>query len=333
MTKMRPRCTPSRWRPRVFGGVAAVIASGSVLAADASLSTRNQSTLARGFALPPLGQTAPETSGTWRVSVDLTSEYVLKEEGAEALLLDGETQRYGLRYVGGWGEGDRGDWSIELPLLHGGGGFMDGIIEDWHDVFALPDGGRDDAPRDRYHYRYVRDGVVVLDAESGGTNLGDIELGAGWQLVRGLMLRGIVKLPTGDEDELAGGNLGGATWLDWAWPMPEGGRVSGFVSGGVSVNEEAGALEDLQETLIPFGGIGVGVRVLPSLQAITQLYAHAPLYDDTEITALERAGLQFTLGGRWCPGSGSTCMELSFQEDFIVASSPDFSLRLALALR
>jgi hypothetical protein len=301
-------------------------------AGGASLSTRNQSTLSRPFALPPLGETSPETPGAWRVSVDLASEFVEKQSGSEALLLDGESQRYGLRYAGGWG-GDRGDWSIELPLLHTGGGFMDGIIEDWHDAFSLPEGGRDDAPRDRYRVQYVRDGVVVLDQESGGTNLGDIELGAGWELRPGLMLRGLLKLPTGDDDELAGGTLGGATWLDWAWPLPEDGRVSGFLSGGVSVNDKADPLESQQETVIPFGGLGLGVRLLPSLQAISQLYAHAPLYDDTGISALERAGLQFTLGGRWCPGAGPTCMELSFQEDFIVASSPDFSLRLALALR
>lgn len=302
------------------------------VSAGASLSTHNQSTLARGFALPPLGETAPEAPGAWRLTVDLTSEFVDKEVGDEALLLDGETQRYGLRYAGGWG-GDRGDWSFELPLLHTGGGFLDGLIEDWHDVFSLPEGGRQDAPRDRYRYRYVRDGVTVLDVEQGGTNLGDVELGAGWQLWHGLMLRGLVKLPTGDEDELTGGNLGGAAWVDWAWPLPEDGRIAGFLSAGVSVNEDAQALESLQEGVIPFGGVGMGVQLLPSLQALTQLYAHAPLYDDTEITALERAGLQFTLGGRWCPGAGPTCVELSFQEDFIVASSPDFSLRLALALR
>ena len=93
-----------------------------VLAADASLSSRNQSTLARSFALPSLGQTAPETSsGAWRLSVDLTSEYVAKEEGGELLVFDGETQRYALRHADGWG-GDRGDWSIEVPLLHTGGG-------------------------------------------------------------------------------------------------------------------------------------------------------------------------------------------------------------------
>lgn len=317
--------------PKTFGpALLAAIQSGSLLAADASLSTSNQATLARAFALPPLGETAPEAPGAWRVSVDLTSEFIAKQEGGETLLIDGETQRYGLRYAGALGED--GDWSIELPLLHSGGGFMDGALEGWHDAFALPDGGRDDAPRNRYRYLYVRDGVTVLDVQNGGTHLGDVQLGAGWTLRPGLMLRGMVKLPTGDEDELTGGNLGGATWLDWAWPMPEETRVSGFLSAGVSVDEDADALESQQENVVPFGGVGVGVRALPSLRVITQLYAHGPLYDDTEIGALDRAGLQFTLGSRWCPGAGPTCMELSFQEDLVVASSPDFSLRLALAL-
>jgi hypothetical protein len=300
-------------------------------AGAAALSTHNQSTLARGFALPPLGDTAPRKAGAWGLSADLTNEFANKREASEALLLDGESQRYALRYLGGWA-GDRGDWSVEVPLLHVGGGFLDGLIEDWHDAFSLPGGGREDAPRDRVSYVYERDGVTLLEVNEGGTHLGDVQLGAGWQPWAGLMLRGMVKLPTGDEDDLAGGNLGAAAWLDWAWPMPEGAPVSGFVSAGVSANEDADVLESLQKNVIPFGGVGVGVRLLPSLQAIAQLYAHGPLYDDSAIGALEDAGLQFTLGGRWCPGAAPTCLELSFQEDLIVDSSPDFSLRLALAV-
>lgn len=299
------------------------------VAAD-SLLTSNQSTLARGFALPGLGATAPAQPGPWRLSVDLTNEFVDKQEDGEALLLDGESLRYALRHTAAWGE--RGDWSIELPLLHTGGGFLDGIIEDWHDAFSLPDGGREDAPRDRYAYRYVRDGVVQFEAQDGATRLGDVQVGAGWALREGLMLRGLLKLPTGDEDKLAGGNFGAAAWADWALPFDEQSAFGGFASLGVSANEKAEVLEDEQNTLIPFGGIGLDARLLPSLQILGQLYAHAPLYDDSAIGALDRAGLQMTLGGRWCPGGGP-CVELSFQEDLVVASSPDFSLRLALVMR
>ncbi len=144
------------------------------------------------------------------------------------------------------------------------------------------------------------------------------------------MLRGLLKLPTGDEDELTGGNVGGAVWADMALPFDPGSRIGGFASAGVSVNEKSDVLEDLQNEVLPFGAVGLDARLLPALKGFVQLYAHGPLYDDTDIQALKRPGLQLTLGGRWCAGGKSPCAELSFQEDLVVASSPDFSLRFAL---
>lgn len=297
----------------------------------AGLATFNQATLARGFALPALGdaQALPDGETRLRASFDISSEYALERAGGEELLLDGETQRYALRYARG---GSAGEWSIELPLLHVGGGFMDGPIRNWHDAFGLPDGGRDTAPDDRYRFRYLRDGVTQFDRRRGGTRLGDVLLSGGIEWRDGWMLRGQLKLPTGDEARLAGGNLGGAVWADAALPFGASTDWEGYASAGVSANQDADLLGDLQNRVIPFGGAGLAYRLLPSLQVLAQLYAHGPLYHDTGINALQRPGLPLTLGGRWCPGDGP-CFELSFQEDLSVAASPDFSLRFAVLTR
>jgi hypothetical protein len=277
-----------------------------------------------------VGQPAPVHGGRWIGSIDLTSEFVEKQEGAESVVLDGETQRYGLRYEQALGT--CGDWNVSVPLLHTGGGFMDGPIEDWHSLFGLPQGGRKESGRNHYRYRYLNGGETRLDAESGGTHLGDVEVGAGVRLLGTSMLRGMIKLPTGDDDELAGGNLGAAAWADIPLPFDAGSIFGGFASAGLSVNDKSDVLKHQQNTLIPFGAAGVDVQVLPSLKALLQLYAHGPLYDDSDVNALESAGLQMTLGGKWCAGGTGPCAELSFQEDLIVASSPDFSLRFALVL-
>ncbi len=300
------------------------------LAGAQGLGTTNQSTLARNFALPVVGQAAPVSEGRWTASIDLTSEFVDEDEAGEVLRLDGETARFGLRFEQALGA--RADWNIDVPLLHTGGGFLDGPIEGWHDVFGLPQGGREESARNRYRYRYVQDGQTRLDAESGGTHLGDVQVGAGLRVFDAAMLRGMIKLPTGDEDELAGGNLGAAIWADLPLPFEAGSRFGGFASLGLSVNDKSDVLEDQQNTVVPFGAAGLDVRLLPSLQALVQLYAHGPLYDDSDINALESAGLQLSIGGRWCAQGKAPCAELSFQEDPIVASSPDFSLRFALVL-
>ena len=319
-------------RTRVASGLALLVFM-PVAATAAGLATTNESALARGFAIPAYGQTDVPAAGAdgYVVSLDLSSEFEEQEEGAEALRLDGETQRWTLRYRRGFAA----SWeaNVEVPLLHVGGGFLDSAIENWHDFFGLPEGGRDDAPRDRFSYRYVRDGVSELAVEDGGTGLGDVRIGIGRALTDGLVLRAQLKLPTGDEDLLGGGNLGGATWLDWALPMPKGSGLSGFLSGGVSAQQHADAMPSrMQNDVIPFGGFGLGARVLDGFEILAQLEAHAPLFDHTEMDALQRAGLQFTLGARWC-FSESHCLELSFTEDPVVASSPDFSVRAAFVAR
>lgn len=297
-----------------------------------SLATSNQGTLARVFALPGLGEFAPPSEGQtqWRVSTDLTTEYVLDRAPGENLLFDGETQRYAFALRRAWGE--TFDWGVEVPLLHTSGGFMDSVIEDWHSFFGLPNGGRQDAPQDRRQYRYERDGLTQFDVRGADTGLGDVLLSAGWAPGEGWMLRSQIKLPTGDEDALAGGNWGGALWADAALPFAADSILGGFVSAGVSASEDAEVLADLQNTVIPFGGVGLDVRLLSQLQALVQLYAHAPLYDDSETDALKRPGVQLTLGGRWCY-SEAQCLEISFQEDVATESSPDFSLRFALRSR
>jgi hypothetical protein len=319
-------------RARFASGLASLILLPTAATA-AGLATTNESALARGFAIPAYGQPDVPAAGDggWIGSIDLSSEFEEQDEGDEALRLDGETQRWTLRYRRGFSS----DWeaNVEIPLLHVGGGFLDSAIENWHDAFGLPQGGRKEAPQDRFSYRYVRDGVTELAVEDGGTGLGDVRVGVGRALADGLVLRAQLKLPTGDEDLLGGGNFGGATWIDWALPMPAASGVSGFLSGGLSAQAHADAMpSSMQNTVIPFGGVGLGVHVVESFEILAQLEAHAPLFDHTEMDALKRAGLQFVLGARWCY-SASQCLELSFQEDPVVASSPDFSLRLAFVAR
>jgi hypothetical protein len=290
--------------------------------------TFNQAALSQGFALPVVGETTVLEAGASRSlwTLDLSSEYHEDQAGTESLTLDGETTRLAWRYTqgaGGW------EWGFELPVVHVGGGFMDSFIEGWHDFFGLPNGGREFAPRDRYQYRYERDGAVVLDRSEEGWALGDVRLSAGWAVSETMVLRGELKLPTGDEDKLTGGVLGGAVWADWALPRTNG--WSGFLSLGLSANDNSDVLEDQQKTLIPFGGIGMSYRLFEPLEVGVQYVMHGALYDDTEIDALKKPGGQLVFGGRWL-GAGWG-LDLAVQEDIITHSSPDFSIHVGLRLQ
>lgn len=314
----------------LLAAVALGLVAGAVQA-EPGLPVYNQGALARAFALPVLGTPAVLAAGDGRDALryDLTSEYHASASGSEAVILDGEADLLTLAFRRGLGHGLEA--SLSLPLLHQSGGFMDGSIENWHSWFGLPNGGRELAPRDRYLYQYTRNGETRLDATRTGTDLGDLRVGLGWQALDGLALRGELKLPTGDDAHLAGGNTGAAVWADWALPFPSGLPLSGWLSGGVSVNDRAAPLHGQQNTVIPVGGAGLGLRITERVSLLAQLYAHGALFGGSGLDPFREA-LQFALGLRWRT-SPDFAFDLGFQEDPITSSSPDFSLHLGFSWR
>jgi hypothetical protein len=298
-------------------------------AQGAGFASFNQGALAQDFALPAVG--APQILGSGRseqrLTLDLTNEYVADMRGSELLIVDGERARLAWQYRAGR---DGWEWGLELPAVHAGGGFMDRFIEDWHEVFGLPNGGREMATQDRSLYHYERNGRVVLHNEEEGWALGDLRLAAGWAATEVLALRAELKLPTGDEDTLSGGTLGAAVWADWALPFGVESDWEGFAALGLSLNQKGEVLKDQQRSFIPYAGTGLFYRVLPALQLGAQFLLHAPLYQDSALDALDQPGGQLVFGGRWIAPGWS--LDLAIQEDLITESSPDFSVHLALRL-
>ena len=135
-TRIRPSAT-------LFSLLAVLCWSSSTHAGG--LPVRTESSLARGILLPALGQ-SPDDSG-WRWQIDLTNEFVLAQNGSESLVLDAETASLRLAET----VQINADWfaGAELQLLRTGGGFMDSLIEDWHEFFGLPNAGRERRPQAR----------------------------------------------------------------------------------------------------------------------------------------------------------------------------------------
>lgn len=314
-------------RARTAAGLAAWLLP---LAAPAqSLPVYNQSALSRAFELPVLGRPlvlGPQAD-RFELRYDLTSEFHTSQDADEFVLLDGEAQRVTLAWRRGLGGGFEA--GLELPMLHQGGGFMDGFIENWHDALALPDGGRPQAPRDRYLYQYQINGRTQFEARETGSDVGDVRANAGWQATGWLALRGELKFATGEQARFSGGNEGGALWLDAALPFAAASRWSGYLAAGVSHNGRSDILPDQQQRTVPFGGVGLALRVLPRLSLLGQLYAHGALYDGSDLKPFREA-LQLALALRWRLRP-DLAFDIGFQEDPITDSSPDFSLHLGLS--
>lgn len=291
----------------------------------------NAGTLARGSTLPALGDSRVKAAGKfdWRATLDFTNEYVSEGNcAAECILLDGETAR--LQLAGRYGLGHGWEISAAVPVLSRSGGFMDGWIETWHGWFGLPNAGREYTPKNQYHYRYERGGATVLDATETGNCLGDAQVGAAYALGWEASLRGMAKLPTGDEDALCGGNAGGALWFDASLPVPK--PWAAYVAAGYSMNAKSEILEQQRKSGVPFAGAGVLVPLTEAVRIHAQLQLHGKLYGDSAMTPLSRIGAPLTLGLN-IRASKSIQLDLGFQEDPSVNASPDFVAYLSVASR
>lgn len=288
----------------------------------------NAGALARGFALPSLGDGPVLRVGQseTRLTYDVANEYVSEGDcSVECILLDGETQRLRLHYRAGLGRG--WDFSLQTTALDRGGGYLDGWIQDWHGWFGLPNGGREAAPDDQFRYRYERAGVVLLDETAGDRGFGDVAVGLGMALGDGAALRTQLKVPTGDGAALSGGAVGGAAWIELG--APDGGWDS-FLAAGYAYNERGEILTAMQNQEVWFGGIGVLAPVTQGVRLLVQVNGHTRLYDGSELTPLQRPGAPLTVGLQFRTGDAGV-LELGFQEDPSVNASPDFVFYLSLA--
>ena len=294
----------------------------------------NQSSFARAAALPVLGGPPVLATGEsqTRATLDWVSEYVEQQNSREALTLDAESERLALSYRRGFGgsivSGDGWEWGVELPLVSSGGGMLDSLIENWHDVFGLPNGGREQAPRDRYLIRYQRDGQTVLDLDQGKTGLGDARLSLGAALGEQWVLRAMLQLPTGDADRLTGGHTGGALWTDYSLALGESQRVKLTLSGGVSAADTGGPLGAQQEPVAGLAGAALSLPLLWGIEGVTQFNFHTALYRNSTLEPLDGPSGQLAFGVRvpWAGGA----FTFGVQEDVVVNTSPDFSLHFGL---
>lgn len=214
--------------------------------------TREQFPLTTGFLIlePTSGFVLPV--GEWRLDVSMTLsnsfsaskavENVLDERQRQpfdeaefraiavtdpdegSFYLDGQVVRTAVRLHRGLGHGL--EISVMVPAIDVSGGFTDGVVETFHDLFSLDQEGRKGVPRDEYDLFLLGQGSDVFLAAAPGTQIGDVVLSLKRVLVsvpaaRSLALAATVKLPTGDDESLASSgstDLGLELLGSWCWP-------------------------------------------------------------------------------------------------------------------
>lgn len=304
-----------------------LLAAGAAAAAvQPAVSLVNGGSFARAQALPLLGEGAVATDGAarWRVTVGAANEFYTK--GGD-LFLDAETLQLdlGLRqtFAPGW------EWGLRLPLLSQSGGAMDGLIENWHSTFGLPNGGRERFAKDGYRIQYTHNGQTLLDLRDGHNGLGDVQAVVGWQWQTGLALRGLLQLPTGQASTLSGGHAGVALWAEWTPEIEALPSVRSNLATGVSISTTRGPLKSIQKPVVAFARSAVSLPIYGGLQGNVSLQFHSAFYDDTGQKPISGPGGNTGFGFGF-PLWGAA-LNLGVEEDILLNTAPDFALRLSVA--
>lgn len=299
------------------------------------LQVKNLSPVAGLLGLPSQrGQVASE-AGAWQIATHASwaSHFILDEKRREALLLDGETRRLALelRYspAPGW------DLQFELPWLQHTGGSLDSLIDGWHDLWGMPDGGRSGAPADRLAYRYGGpEGTFNLADSASGP--GDISLSLSrrlWSGGEGQLDAALgVKLPTGEEQDFLGsGSEDGFVALRGFWTPGEGdwrwSAQLGYLRAGELAVIESGGERDLW-----FAGASLEWQAWQTVSLLLQVDSHAAPLKNSELTALGDTAVLLSAGARWRINP-YWALELSVVEDVQVESGPDVVFQAGLRYR
>lgn len=312
------------------------------LAADMEITpfrTVNQRPLAQIFGFPAesFATITPAGQVTVSLSQDISSEYSVSKTNSEQIVLDGESYRWTL--AARYGLGERFEAGVEIPYILYGGGFLDSFISDWHSAFNLPQGGRENAPKNRLSYRYSKDGVQKLKMEHAGSGIGDMVFSAGMKLYDAydstfhdsLALRSSIKFPTGGSSSLRGS---GST--DFSLSLcgsmnnfTEWGSLGLYGSVGGMAMTRGNVLADQQNNLAGFGTAGLGWGPAEWISFKLQLNAHTAVFHDSSLAELSQHSLML-VGGGALKLPGNYLLDIGVSEDVAVATAPDVSFHLGL---
>ena len=152
------------------------------LAASEPLYVKNLSPVTGLLGLPSQRSADSEDAGKLGVALhsSVSNSYLQDSNSREYLNLDGETQRFALELR--YGLAEAWDVQLEVPWVDQSGGNLDDLINDWHDLWGMSDGGRSEAPNDLLDYRYQsryenRSGSFGLQTTSKNLPLGKTVFG------------------------------------------------------------------------------------------------------------------------------------------------------------
>lgn len=300
------------------------------------LRVRNVSPVVQLYGIPRVvgGRTLRDTL-EMSLNIEAANNFQSDRRAETFAFFDGESALSSLRIRGGIGE--RWEWGVELPYMAHTGGAFDGVVDEFHELFGLPDGERSLASRGRLDYFISSEGVVYADFSDSVKSYGDVRGFVGLQLLdkpgQAFALRSQVKFPTGKVEDLSGSeamdvSLWGEYEIDLVSALLD---VRLTLSGGVSYLGEGKLLPREQVTWLGFGHVGLQIPLHPRIEFLAQLDAHSEVIESGNPLVAD-GGVLGTIGGRF----GLTerlWLDLAIIEDLKNESASDVVFQILLGTR
>jgi hypothetical protein len=269
---------------------------------------------------------------SWHLQTEFSNNFTTSANASEAITLDGESHRatVSLRY----GINDNWELGLDIPTVRHSGGSLDGFIENWHDTFGLPNGGREDVRQDRLIYQYQKDGTNLVNFRRSASGIGDIRLNLARKVKQTeskiWTLRGGVKFSTGDASDLTGSD---STDIYTSLHLTDTALFEHpnlFFHGniGLMILGDGEILSQQLEDYVVFGSSTIAWHGWERVTLKVQLDFHTAFYD-SELKELGDFSAQLILGGS-LRLTESTLLDISVGEDIITDTSPDVVLQFGL---
>lgn len=295
----------------------------------AALPLRNLNPFLQIFGAPRFTSSRLATPDHWQfdVSLDVANDADTGDLPGERVVIDTEIHVVAMELRRRVGE--RVELGVYLPYVSINGGILDDVITEWHSAFGLSNTKRAGASG-QVELLYERDGMTGFAMNSSAAGLGDMQLTAALPL-GGAVLRGAVKLPTGDADHLLGS---GGTDVSLGLYATRVGRLfdrelqtSGFA--GVLALGDGEVLPELQRSVVPYGGLAFRWQATPKLGLLAQWYAQGS-YFDSEIDEIGTSTLQLGVGLDYRLTDDGLRLRLALAEDIVSNATPDVAVHVSI---
>lgn len=280
--------------------------------------------------------------GTWELRVDSSYSNIF-ETGVSAtnwMLSDMELWRISANasYV----VDEDMELSIEVPFIHRWGGFLDPFIQYFHNLFDLPNGGRNLVDDNQFLYRFYEGNNLIYDMGSHKIFLSDINLRFRHNPLHegrynpATALFFDLKLPTGMKSRgMGGGNIdyGFGVALEKSYK-----RLHGYLDAAYYISGRDDALAEYMHQSFLSYVAAVEFTLLPTWSIIAQINGQTPLLKGTWMGQWDGVPLDLVIGFRGEEkdvfSSNDLIWQFGFSED-VTSGGPsvDFTVLLSIGIR